>query len=112
MVLLFTLAAGFPATQGLTSAAMPPAHPAGCHAHGPTTPFPAPTSYQCCMSGHDAAIPNASFSLRPSSAHSTAAEFCPAPAGQRPRLDFAPRLYSALLVIPSDSPPVAAPLRI
>ena len=30
----------------------------GCHSHKPTAPaVPAPTSYQCCVNGHHAAIP-------------------------------------------------------
>jgi len=40
-------------------------HPAGCHSHRPASPFsspsptPAPANHQCCVSGHQAAMPNA-----------------------------------------------------
>jgi hypothetical protein len=30
-------------------------HPVGCHGHGGKIPAPAPTSYHCCQTGHDAA---------------------------------------------------------
>jgi len=43
--------------------------PAGCHAHGgqslPLSPLPAPVSYQCCLTGHDAAVVPASTSPQP-----------------------------------------------
>jgi hypothetical protein len=48
--------------------------PAGCHAHGgqslplpplPRLPIPAPVSYQCCLTGHDAAVVPASASPQP-----------------------------------------------
>jgi len=47
---------------------------AGCHAHGgqsfplsplPPSPLPAPVSYQCCLTGHDAAVVPASTSPQP-----------------------------------------------
>ena len=54
--------------------ALQPARPAGCHSHEslaslplpivPATVPPAPRSYQCCVAGHHATIPLASFSLR------------------------------------------------
>jgi hypothetical protein len=51
--------------------------PSGCHAHGgqslpplhnsalPHSPLPAPVSYQCCLTGHDAAVVPASTSPQP-----------------------------------------------
>jgi hypothetical protein len=48
--------------------------PAGCHAHGgqslplapqPHSPLPAPVSYKCCLTGHDAAVVPASTSPQP-----------------------------------------------
>jgi hypothetical protein len=48
--------------------------PAGCHAHGgqslplsslPRSPLPAPVSYKCCLTGHDAAVAPASTSPQP-----------------------------------------------
>jgi hypothetical protein len=51
-----------------------PAPTTGCHSHAlpaslplpvvPATVPPAPRSYECCVTGHHAAIPFASFSLR------------------------------------------------
>ena len=47
---------------------------AGCHAHGgqsfpfsplPRSPLPAPMSYKCCLTGHDAAVVPASTSPQP-----------------------------------------------
>ena len=42
---------------------------AGCHAHGgqslPLSPLPAPVNYQCCLTGHDAAVVPASTSPQP-----------------------------------------------
>jgi hypothetical protein len=53
-----------------------PAHrPAGCHGHGgetlpdshlPHSRRPAPVSYQCCLTGHEAAVVQASYSPQPS----------------------------------------------
>jgi hypothetical protein len=51
--------------------ATPDQHPAGCHAHGGESrhgslpshsPLPAPVSYQCCLTGHVAALVQASDS--------------------------------------------------
>ena len=49
--------------------------PVGCHAHGGKSlplsplrhsPLPAPASYKCCLTGHDAAVVPASTSEQPS----------------------------------------------
>jgi hypothetical protein len=51
---LGTMAFGFPAAQH--------AVPAGCHGHGHgKSPQPTPVSYKCCATGHQYAIPGASF---------------------------------------------------
>jgi hypothetical protein len=43
--------------------------PAGCHAHRgqslPLSPPPAPVSYKCCLTGHDAAVVTAFASPQP-----------------------------------------------
>ena len=43
--------------------------PAGCHAHRgqslPLSPLPAPVSYKCCLTGHDAAVVPATTSPQP-----------------------------------------------
>jgi hypothetical protein len=87
--------------------------PAGCHAHGgqslplsqmPHSPLPAPASYQCCLTGHDAAVVPASTSPQPPSA--------PVP----PQIES---LLTGLFLgglevsmIPSAEPPGTTPLRI
>jgi hypothetical protein len=89
--------------------------PAGCHAHGgqslplsqlPHSPLPAPASYQCCLTGHDAAVVPASTSPQP-----------PAPSAPVP-----PQIESLLTgyflgglevsMVPSAEPPGTTPLRI
>jgi hypothetical protein len=57
------------------TASAPAQSPAGCHAHtgkslpdsqNSRSPRPAPVSYQCCLTGHDAAAVRASFVPQPS----------------------------------------------
>jgi len=95
--------------------ANPGQHPAGCHNHGPATPSPspspsrspAPASYECCVSGHEAAIPNATFSTRPLLALVSALE-----SGEEFPLISVRLVGPRVSVVPSNSPPGAAPLRI
>ena len=89
----------FPAAQEI--------HPAGCHGHSPAIPSPAPTSYQCCVSGHHAAIPNAAFSLQ-----TGAAQVWSQDNGPELILNVAPCFGASVLIVPSSSPPGGVPLRI
>lgn len=73
----------------------------------PVVPAPAPTSYQCCVSGHHVAIPNSSFSSLPLTAQLRGSD---ADAGFR--LGAERCRHSAMFVVASNSPPGAAPLRI
>jgi len=82
-------------------------HPAGCHGHEPAIPMPAPTSYQCCVTGHHAVLPNAPFSFG-----SGDAQLCRLDAGWDLNLAVAVFRPLAVLVAPSDSPPITAALRI
>lgn len=110
VLLLGTIFAALPGAQALAEAAFsgaPAGHPAGCHSHGPATPTPAPASYPCCVNGHDAALPNASFTSR-----SLEARVCGMAVAPQLRLDSAPERLSVTFVVPSNSPPGAAPLRI
>ena len=63
-----SLAVAVAGADGAPSAAVDE-RPAGCHAHGsqslPLSPLPAPVSYQCCLTGHDAAVVPASTSPQP-----------------------------------------------
>ena len=106
VLLLVVTAAAVPGAHALAFSAAQPAHPAGCHNHGPATPAPAP-SFECCVSGHQAAMPNASFSPRP-----LAGRLCGLTAGERLSGGFAPDRPPAMFVVSSNSPPGAAPLRI
>lgn len=36
--------------------------PGGCHGHGKKIPTPSPTSYECCLTGHDVAVPQSAHS--------------------------------------------------
>jgi hypothetical protein len=104
-----TMAMAFTGMTGTPAMALPaaqPGHPAGCHGHQPMAPSPAPTSYQCCVTGHQAAIPNAPFSGR-----LLAAEFCAVQVNEPSCLKFSNCFHPALLV-PSGGPPIAVPLRI
>jgi len=108
MGLLLSMAAalsGVPATASIPSRAD---HPAGCHGRAPAVPSPAPTSYQCCVSGHDAALPNPAFAL---SLTSAAVQLSSFDAGNKASLDFVTFLHSTISV-PFLSPPGGAPLRI
>jgi hypothetical protein len=112
VLLLAATAMSLPGALALPAA--PPVHihlhPAGCHSSKPTAPAvpdPAPTSYQCCVNGHHAAVPNGLFTLR-----SMAAQLCSLAAAEQLRLSSASYRHSTISVVPSNSPPGAAPLRI
>ncbi|HEY3619447.1 MAG TPA: hypothetical protein VGK96_21770 [Candidatus Sulfotelmatobacter sp.] len=107
VMLLVVMAGAFPGAHALVFLTMQPAHPAGCHGHGPATPVPAPTSFQCCVSGHQAAMPNASFSPG-----ALAVGLCALAAAKQVSPGFALDRLPAMLIVPSNSPPGAAPLRI
>ena len=113
-LLLAATATSLPGAQALALPAALPVHihlhPAGCHSPKPTAPAvpdPAPTSYQCCVNGHHAAIPNGLFTLR-----SMAAQLCSLAAAEQLCLSSASYRHSTISVVPSNSPPGAAPLRI
>jgi len=104
LLLVVALLAALPSVQAM---AIPAAgHPARCHEPAPADPSPAPSNYQCCVSGHHWAIPAGSFSPDPMIAWM----FVPAVHGDLP--EFISRQSSAQPVIPFSSPPDAAPLRI
>lgn len=88
---------------------------AGCHGHGgaalpdsrlPHSPLPAPVNYQCCLTGHDAAVVQASSFAQPS-AQCTRATL---------RVEFAltGRLFGGfeMSIVHSADPPGITPLRI
>jgi hypothetical protein len=87
-------------------------HAAGCHdGQGPTSPSPAlpspvPKGYECCVSGHHAAIPSAAFSFRSATVGLSVNR------GDVREGNFVPFILSSRLVVFSSSPPGAVPLRI
>jgi hypothetical protein len=107
VLLLVVMTAAFPGAHALAFLTTQPVHPAGCHNHGPATPAPAPASFQCCASGHQAAMPNASYSPHPLAGRLSALT-----AGEQLSQDFALGRLPARLIVPSNSPPGAVPLRI
>jgi hypothetical protein len=88
--------------------------PAGCHMHAsnnlpdsgiPNPPRPLPASYQCCLTGHDAAVVQTSYSPQP------AAECIVVTA----QIELALPLRSSgveVPLLPSADPPCPTPLRI
>jgi len=107
VLLVGTIFAALPGAQALSFSAPSVGHPAGCHSHGPAIPSPMAPRYQCCVTGHQAAIPNASFSSRPLDAL-----ICGLAGSQQPRCGIACDRHFVMFVVPSNSPPGAAPLRI
>ena len=57
--------ASFLGPQSLLLHAPPQERPAGCHEHGSKAPAPHSTSYQCCLTGHNTAVPQTSHSPEP-----------------------------------------------
>jgi len=107
LLLLVTTAGTLASAQMELFPAAQETHPAGCHGHSPAIPSPAPTSYQCCLNGHHAAIPNAAFSLQ-----TGAAQVCSLDNGPELILNIIPCFRASVLIVPSSSPPGALPLRI
>jgi len=91
--------------QGLALPSVHTTHPAGCHDRMPASP--APVSHQCCVAGHQSALPSAAFSPRPPAAHFGAA--CDDSVISLASLPVRPLV---LPMISSGSPPNTAPLRI
>ena len=90
-------------------------HSAGCHGDEPAmpspsplpSPSPVPVSYECCASGHQAAIPNPTFSSRPLAALVPGLE-----RGEECSLISVGFVDTRVSVVPSNIPPDGAPLRI
>jgi len=106
LLLLIPMASVLAGAQAMTFSPVAD-HPAGCHDHGPAAPFPAPSSFQCCVSGHHAVLPNAPFSFG-----SADAQLCGLNSGWGLNLAVAAFRPLAVLVAPSNSPPITASLRI
>ena len=97
------------------AASAPAQSPAGCHAHAgkrlpdsqnSRSPRPAPVSYQCCLTGHDAAAVR--VSLVPQSS-GQATHIAP---GVEPELSFLSDNDLKVAMVLSAHPPGSSPLRI
>lgn len=105
LILVVAVAAVLPGTAVV---ALPAAHhPAGCHGDVPNAPPSAPISHQCCVTGHQSAMPSAAFSPRPHVAQVWAASSGDDLSFASQPVDKPPRSQS-----PTGSPPGLAPLRI
>jgi hypothetical protein len=62
VLLVAAVAASSAGAQALMLPAAQNTHPAGCHGHALPAPAPMPLSYQCCIAGHNHAIPASLFS--------------------------------------------------
>lgn len=84
---------------------------AGCHARGDRIPhsqrpLPGPVSYQCCLTGHDAAVVKALHVPQPS----VLGVYLALPVEPAPRLSLVSHLEGAMVL--SADPPGSPPLRI
>jgi hypothetical protein len=61
VLLLAAFAISSAGAQVFMVPAAPNRHPAGCHGHALPAPEPAPLSYQCCIAGHNHAVPGSWF---------------------------------------------------
>jgi hypothetical protein len=105
--LLVLTVAALPGALAMPPVPAPAGHAAGCHGHGPANPKHLPTSYQCCVSGHHAAVPTVSFSLR-----GVATQVGSLDGVDGLRFALLLSVNSAVLIFPSNSPPGLTPLRI
>ena len=105
VLILIAVGASSLAAQSLLSHAQSLERPAGCHEHGDKTPTPHPTKYECCVIGHNTAVPRAAYSGEPL-LYDIQIELV----GEAPIESLATGLES--LFISSGDPPGATPLRI
>jgi hypothetical protein len=65
VLVVMTAVGGSSLGASLLLQAQPDQRPAGCHEHGSKAPAPESTSYQCCLTGHNSALPQTSQSPEP-----------------------------------------------
>jgi hypothetical protein len=100
------MGAAFASAQASDHSILQPKLPP-CQRHMPEQPSRVPVSYQCCVNGHHAAIPQATFSPRP-----LLALFSKSHGGENFSLACALAADFSTVAVPSSSPPGIAPLRI
>jgi hypothetical protein len=106
VLILIAVSASSLAAQSLLSHAQSLKLPAGCHEHGSKAPSPHPTNYECCVIGHNTAVPQAAHSAILILSRSQIelvgeSSMCLSGIG-----------HSQRLAVSSGSPPGANPLRI
>ena len=62
LLLLAAMVASSAGAQAVMVPAAHTAHPAGCHGHALPVPAPPPRNHQCCIAGHNHAVPANLFS--------------------------------------------------
>jgi hypothetical protein len=63
LLLLLTTVASWAGSSALMAPPAQNMRPAGCHGHSMPVRSPAPVSHQCCIAGHNTAIPTSLFSV-------------------------------------------------
>lgn len=106
LIVLVAVGAAFASARALDHSIPQPKLPP-CHGHMPEQPARVPVSYQCCINGHHAAIPQATFSARPLLALLSKSD-----GGEDFSLASVVAAHFSTVVAPSSSPPGLAPLRI
>jgi len=106
VIVLVAVGAAFAGAQASDHSIPQPKLPP-CHGHMPRLPARAPVSYQCCVNGHHAAIPQPSFSPRP-----LLALFSTPDSGEDVPQASVLSAHFSTVVVPASSPPGIAPLRI
>src|SRR5882672_8748650 len=106
VLILIAVGASSLAAQSLLSHAQSLKRPAGCHEHGDKTPTPHPTNYECCVIGHNTAVPQASYTATPV-LHWSQNVLVGESQTSLPGIG-----HSQTLAVSSGSPPGATPLRI
>ena len=106
LIFLITVAvaASSPAALAVVSGHSSPVAAPSCHQHGSKAPAPGPVNFQCCVSGHHAAIVPLLFEIQtPSVTASTFTLAADIPSAET---------LTAILVSLSGDPPGVLPLRI
>ena len=106
VIVLVAVGAAFASAQASDHSIPQPKLPP-CHGQMPEPPPRVPVSYQCCVNGHHAAIPQATFQARP-----LLALFSKSHGGENSSLASVFAAHFSTVVAPSSSPPGVAPLRI
>ena len=106
VIVLVAVGAAFASAQApdhsIPQSKLPP-----CHGQMPEQPSRVPVSYQCCVNGHHAAIPRATFQARPLLALLSKSD-----GGENFSLASVLAAPFSTVVAPSSSPPGFTPLRI